>query len=47
MEALQLIRDNQYAISASIEYEYKTPEGSSVLAEIKKCVQYCKDALES
>lgn len=47
VEALQLIRDNQYAISASIEYEYKTPEGSSVLAEIKKCVQYCKDALES
>ena len=44
-EALQTIKKNQYKFPASIEYEYNTPEGSDVLTEIKRCVQYCKDAL--
>jgi len=30
---------------ASIEYEYPTPEGSDVLTEIKKCVEFCRRAL--
>ena len=44
-EVLQSMRKNKYAFPASIEYEYQTPEGSDVLAEIKKCVEYCKKAL--
>jgi len=44
-EVLQTMKTNQYKFPASIEYEYNTPEGSDVLTEIKKCVQFCKDAL--
>lgn len=44
-EVLQTMRNNKYTFPASIEYEYTTPEGSDVLTEIKKCVQFCKDAL--
>ena len=44
-EVLQTMKKNKYPFPASIEYEYDTPEGSDVLTEIKKCVQYCKDAL--
>lgn len=42
---LQLMKKRKYKFPASIEYEYTTPEGSDVLTEIKKCVQYCKAAL--
>ncbi len=28
-----------------IELEYKIPEGSTAVAEVKKCVQYCREAL--
>jgi sugar phosphate isomerase/epimerase len=44
-EILQTMRKNKYTFPASIEYEYNTPQGSDVLTEVKKCVQYCKDAL--
>jgi len=44
-EILQLLKKQKYKFPASIEYEYDTPEGSGVLTEVKKCVQYCKDAL--
>jgi sugar phosphate isomerase/epimerase len=44
-EVLQLMKKNHYRFPASIEYEYETPEGSDVLTEVKKCVQYCKNAL--
>jgi hypothetical protein len=30
---------------ATIEFEYKVPEGSSALAEIAKCVDYCRKCL--
>lgn len=42
---LQSMKKNKYRFPASIEYEYPTPEGSDVLTEIKKCVEYCKKAL--
>ena len=45
-EALQLMRDQKYTFPATIEYEYKTPAGSSIINEIKKSMTYCKDALE-
>jgi len=44
-EILQTIKKNKYKFPASIEYEYNTPEGSDVVTEVKKCVQYCKEAL--
>ena len=42
---LQTMKKNKYPFPASIEYEYQTPEGSDVLTEMKKCVEYCKKAL--
>jgi sugar phosphate isomerase/epimerase len=44
-EVLRLIRDNKWPIQATIEYEYQPPAGSDRMAELAKCVQYCKDAL--
>ncbi len=42
---LQSMKKNKYTFPASIEYEYQTPEGSDVLTEVKKCVEYCRKAL--
>lgn len=44
-EILQLMKKNKYRFPASIEYEYQTPEGSDVISEMKKCVEYCRKAL--
>src|SRR5262245_42122435 len=46
-QALQLIRDNKWPIQATIEFEYKVPEGSDRIAEMAKCLEYCKSALLS
>jgi sugar phosphate isomerase/epimerase len=45
-EVLQLMKAKRYKFPATVEYEYNTPEGSGVLAEVKKCVDYCQKALE-
>ena len=47
IETLQLMRDNKYTFPATVEYEYRTPKESTIIEEIKKCVTYCKNALES
>lgn len=44
-EVLQLMKKQQYPFQGTIEFEYKTPEGSDVMQEIAKCVQYCRTAL--
>jgi sugar phosphate isomerase/epimerase len=44
-EVLQTMKKNKYKFPASIEYEYNTPEGSDVVTEVKKCVEYCRRAL--
>jgi sugar phosphate isomerase/epimerase len=44
-EILQLMRKEKWTFPADIEVEYKIPEGSSAVAEVGKCVQYCKEAL--
>ncbi len=46
-QVLQLMRDNNYSFPASIELEYKIPEGSNSVQEVIKCVEYCKRALEA
>ena len=45
VEALQLMKKEKWNFPATIEYEYRTPEGSDVLTEISKCVEYCRKAL--
>ncbi len=42
---LQAIRDNKWTIRPIIEFEYRVPEGSDRVAEIKKCLNYCREAL--
>ncbi|MBL8177490.1 MAG: sugar phosphate isomerase/epimerase [Bryobacterales bacterium] len=44
-EILQTMKKKKFKFPGSIEYEYNTPEGSSVVAEVKKCVDYCQAAL--
>jgi sugar phosphate isomerase/epimerase len=44
-EVLRLIRDNKWDIQATIEFEYKVPEGSTRMKEIARSVSYCRDAL--
>ena len=46
-EVLQLIRDNKWPIQATIEFEYPVPQGSDRMAEMVKCLDYCKTALLS
>ncbi len=45
---LRLLRDQQWKIPANIEYEYgeKIP-GLETIAEVKKCYEYCRKALET
>jgi sugar phosphate isomerase/epimerase len=44
-EILQLVKKEKWTFPADIEVEYKIPEGSSAVAEVAKCVRYCKEAL--
>lgn len=44
-EVLQLMRKEKWTFPADIELEYKVPEGSTAVAEVTKCVQFCKEAL--
>jgi hypothetical protein len=44
-EIFQLMRKNKWTFPADIELEYRVPEGSTAVAEVAKCVQYCKEAL--
>ena len=44
-EALRAIRDNKWNIQATIEFEYPVPPGSDRMAEMAKCIAFCRDAL--
>ena len=44
-QILQAIRDNKWNIRPIIEFEYRVPEGSDRVTEIKKCLAYCRDSL--
>jgi hypothetical protein len=42
---LQLIKRQKWTFPCDIELEYKVPEGSDAVAEVTKCVQFCKESL--
>ena len=44
-EVLQLMRKEKWTFPAEIELEYKIPDGSNAVAEVAKCVEYCRQAL--
>ena len=44
-EILQLMRKEKWTFPADIEVEYEIPAGSSSVAEVAKCVQFCREAL--
>jgi sugar phosphate isomerase/epimerase len=46
-EVLQLMKTEKYTWPANIELEYAIGEGTTVMAEMKKCLQYCRQALTS
>jgi sugar phosphate isomerase/epimerase len=44
-EILVLMKKEKYRFPAGIELEYPIPEGSSTMAEMAKCLEFCKEAL--
>ncbi|MDQ3278686.1 MAG: sugar phosphate isomerase/epimerase [Bacteroidota bacterium] len=44
-EVLRLMRDRKYAFPATIEMEYQVPPGSTSVAEVKKCLEFCRTVL--
>jgi sugar phosphate isomerase/epimerase len=46
-EILQTMSNNKYKFPVTVELEYKIPSDSNPVAEVKRCVDYCKNALSS
>jgi sugar phosphate isomerase/epimerase len=44
-EVLRLLKKEKWPIYCDIELEYPIPPGSTSVAEVAKCVQYCREAL--
>ncbi|WP_346237893.1 sugar phosphate isomerase/epimerase [Niabella insulamsoli] len=44
-EILLLLKQKKYDIPVSVELEYKVPEGSDAVKEVKKCVGFAKNIL--
>ncbi|MGC9326153.1 MAG: sugar phosphate isomerase/epimerase family protein [Candidatus Hinthialibacter sp.] len=42
---LQLMKKEKWTFPADIELEYPIPPGSDAVAEVARCVQFCKEAL--
>jgi sugar phosphate isomerase/epimerase len=45
VETLRLIRDSQWNMQATIEFEYNVPAGSNRNTELMRTIKFCKDAL--
>ncbi|HMQ60589.1 MAG TPA: sugar phosphate isomerase/epimerase [Flavilitoribacter sp.] len=43
---LQLMSSRKYNFPATIELEYDIPEGSDAVAEVRKCLEYCRKMLQ-
>lgn len=46
-EILQLVKTRRWRMPASIELEYEIPSGSDAVAEVRRCLDYCRGALKS
>ncbi len=44
-DVLQLMSKGRYNFPATVELEYKIPEGSDSVKEVKRCIEYCKNIL--
>lgn len=44
-DLLKLMQMGKYKFPATIELEYKIPEGSDAVTEVKKCLEFCKKTL--
>ena len=44
-EVLQLLKKEKWPIYADIELEYPVPQGSDSVKEVRRCFEYCKEAL--
>jgi sugar phosphate isomerase/epimerase len=44
-DILLTIKKNKYPMNVDIELEYPVPQGSDAVAEVKKCVEYCRKIL--
>lgn len=42
---LQMVKTNKWTMPATIEVEYDVPQGSDAVREVRKCLEYCKNAL--
>ncbi len=42
---LQTVKKNKWTMPAAIELEYDVPQGSDAVKEVRKCLEYCKNAL--
>ncbi|MBR9999968.1 MAG: sugar phosphate isomerase/epimerase [Cyclobacteriaceae bacterium] len=45
-EVLNFMSEKKYKFPATIELEYEVPENSDPVKEVKKCMDYCRKALE-
>lgn len=45
-KVLTMMRDMKYSFPATVELEYKIPEGSNAVKEVKRCVDFCRNILE-
>lgn len=45
VEVLQLMKKQKYTWPAFIELEYPVPEGSTRIAEVTRCLEFCRKAL--
>ena len=41
------MQKNSYDFTATIELEYRIPDGSTPVKEVIKCMDYCKAVLDS
>lgn len=44
-DILHLMSKEGYKFPATIELEYRIPEGSDAVAEVKRCLEYCRESL--
>lgn len=45
LPVLKLMHEQKYTFPATVELEYQIPTGSNAVAEVKKCVAFCRNAL--